>query len=93
VNKPHYYSAGLNFYNFPYAFGLLFGKGLYAQYLKKPETFVQKYQDLLRETTKTSVELCAQALDIDITQPDFWRDSMNEVKKDMDEVIRLMHLK
>src|SRR5690606_15827499 len=35
--KGHYYSAGLNYYNFPYAFGLLFGKGLYAQYLKDKE--------------------------------------------------------
>ncbi len=26
--KPHYYSSGLSFYNFPYAFGLLFATGL-----------------------------------------------------------------
>ena len=26
--KPHYYSTGISFYNFPYAFGLLFGTGL-----------------------------------------------------------------
>ena len=32
--KPHYYSAGLSFYNFPYAFGLLFATGLYAIYQK-----------------------------------------------------------
>ncbi|RKX81674.1 MAG: oligoendopeptidase F, partial [Spirochaetes bacterium] len=31
--KPHYYYADFNFYNFPYAFGLLFAKGLYAEYL------------------------------------------------------------
>ena len=90
VNKPHYYSAGLNFYNFPYAFGLLFGKGLYAQYLKDPKGFVPKYQALLRETTKASVEACAKALHIDVTKPDFWRDSMNEIKKDIEEVKRLM---
>ncbi|MCX6054619.1 MAG: hypothetical protein NTZ74_06875 [Chloroflexi bacterium] len=30
--KPHYYFAGLSFYNFPYAFGLLFATGLYAIY-------------------------------------------------------------
>src|SRR5690606_26605811 len=43
--KGHYYSAGLNYYNFPYAVGLLFGKGLYAQYLKNKESFLQKYAD------------------------------------------------
>ena len=31
--KSHYYSSGLSFYNFPYAFGNLFAQGLYAAYL------------------------------------------------------------
>ncbi len=33
--KPHYYRAGLSFYNFPYAFGLLFATGLYAIYKRE----------------------------------------------------------
>lgn len=37
--KPHYYDAEYNYYNFPYAFGLLFAKGLYAEYLKKEKLF------------------------------------------------------
>lgn len=88
--KGHYYSAGLNFYNFPYAFGLLFGKGLYAQYLKDPDLFVKNYDDLLSLTTKTSVEVCAKSMAIDVTKKDFWIDSLNQVKKDIDEVIELM---
>lgn len=89
--KGHYYSAGLNFYNFPYAFGLLFGKGLYAQYLKDQKTFLKNYDELLALTTKTSVEACAQSMGIDVTKKDFWIDSLNEVKKDIDEVISLMN--
>jgi pepF/M3 family oligoendopeptidase len=88
--KGHYYSAGLNFYNFPYAFGLLFGKGLYAQYLKDPKKFLTSYDDLLALTTKTSVEACANSMGIDVTKKDFWIDSLNQVKKDIDEVIELM---
>jgi pepF/M3 family oligoendopeptidase len=90
INKPHYYSAGLNFYNFPYAFGLLFGKGLYAQYLKDKKGFVSKYKDLLSLTTKASVEDCAKSMGIDVTSKDFWYDSLNEIKKDIDEVIELL---
>jgi len=90
--KGHYYSAGLNFYNFPYAFGLLFGKGLYAQYLKDPNTFLKNYDDLLALTTKTSVEECAKSMGIDVTKKDFWIDSLNQVKKDIDEVIKLMKI-
>ena len=37
--KPHYYSAGLSFYNWPYAFGLLFAKGLYGIYQKEGKLF------------------------------------------------------
>lgn len=33
--KPHYYMSGLSFYNYPYAFGLLFGTGLYAIYKER----------------------------------------------------------
>ncbi len=90
--KGHYYSAGLNFYNFPYAFGLLFGKGLYAQYLKNPKSFLASYDDLLELTTKTSVEACASSMHIDVTKKDFWIDSLEQVKKDIDEVIELFQI-
>ncbi len=90
LNKGHYYSAGLNFYNFPYAFGLLFGKGLYAVYMKDKESFLNSYDELLSLTTKTSVEDVAKSMDIDVTSKEFWLDSLNEVKKDIDEVIELL---
>ncbi|HBY65077.1 MAG TPA: oligoendopeptidase F, partial [Acholeplasmataceae bacterium] len=93
LNKGHYYSAGLNFYNFPYAFGLLFGKGLYAQYLKNPSTFLKSYDDLLSLTTKTSVEEVAKSMGIDVTKKEFWLESLSEVKKDIDEVCSLFLIK
>ena len=45
--KSHYYSAGLSYYNFPYAFGGLFSRGLYAKYLEEGESFLPKYRELL----------------------------------------------
>lgn len=86
LNKGHYYSAGLNFYNFPYAFGLLFGKGLYATYLKDKTKFIENYDKLLALTTKTSVEEVAKSMDIDVTSKAFWISSLEQVKKDIDEV-------
>ena len=87
--KGHYYSAGLNFYNFPYAFGLLFGKGLYAQYKKNPTSFIQRYDDLLAMTTKATVEEVAATMAIDVTQKDFWMESLNLIGEDIREVIQL----
>ena len=39
--KSHYYNAEYNFYNFPYAFGLLFGKGVFAKYLEQGPAFAE----------------------------------------------------
>lgn len=88
--KPHYYSAGLNFYNFPYAFGLLFGKGLFAMYKKDPNVFTKDYETLLAYTTKADVEDVAKTMNIDVTKQDFWKASLKMVEKDILEVIRLL---
>lgn len=90
LNKGHYYSSGLSFYNFPYAFGLLFGKGLYAQYLENPSDFIANYDKLLALTTKASVEDVAKSMNIDVTNKDFWVSSLNLIKKDIDEVVKLL---
>ena len=89
--KGHYYSAGLNYYNFPYAFGLLFAKGLYAQYLKEPDRFLKRYDTLLALTTKEQAEEVARSMNIDITKPEFWTNSLSIIKKDIDEVISLFN--
>lgn len=75
--KSHYYSAGLNYYNFPYAFGGLFSRGLYAKYLEEGEAFLPKYRKLLTATTVNTVEDVAQIAGIDLTNPDFWRASLD----------------
>jgi len=82
--KPHYYSGGLSFYNWPYAFGLLFAKGLYGIYQQEGPKFADKYDDLLRATGKMSVEDVAKLANIDITNQDFWRTSLEVIKEDIE---------
>lgn len=89
LNKTHYYSAGRNFYNFPYAFGLLFSKGLYAEYLKRGEGFVAEYDKLLASTGKSTVKDIALTMGIDITKPDFFRASLEIVKEDIKKFLSL----
>ena len=90
--KPHYYSTGLSFYNFPYAFGGLFSKGLYAIYQEKPEGFVEKYQELLRATTVSSVEDTAKVLGVDVSTPEFWKKALAEVAESIEAFIALTPL-
>lgn len=89
VNKSHYYSEGLSFYNFPYAFGGLFAKGLYAKYLAEGEAFLPKYRALLRATTVSTVEDVAQVAEIDLTRPEFWRESLAGIAENIDEFLEM----
>jgi pepF/M3 family oligoendopeptidase len=88
--KGHYYSLGFNYYNFPYAFGLLYGKGLYSIYLKDKKPFIDKYDKMLYATTHKSAEDVALEMGIDITSKAFWAESLQQIKQDIEEVISLM---
>lgn len=87
--KPHYYSAGFSYYNYPYSFGGLFSRGLYAIYRENPNGFVEKYQELLRATTINTCEDVAKVMDIDLTKKDFWLKSLESIKVQIDEFIEL----
>ncbi|SHJ99096.1 oligoendopeptidase, pepF/M3 family [Anaerobranca californiensis DSM 14826] len=89
VNKPHYYYAGRNFYNFPYAFGLLFAKGIYAQYLKEGKDFVPKYDQLLAVTGKMNIKDVGAVIGIDVTSKEFWKSSLDLIIKDIEDFIKL----
>lgn len=89
VCKSHYYSSGLSFYNFPYAFGGLFARGLYARYLEEGEAFLPAYRKLLRATAVSDVEDVAGIAGIDLTQPEFWDKSLAMVAKDIDTFLAL----
>ena len=74
--KPHYYSSGLSFYNYPYAFGLLFATGLYAIYKQRGAEFVEDYRNLLAATGEETAAKLAKRFGIDITKRRFWDDSL-----------------
>lgn len=89
--KPHYYDAEYNYYNFPYAYGLLFAKGLYAEYLKRGADFAQDYEKLLSITGKNNLSDVAKVMGIDISNKEFWKNSLKTIEEDIEEFIRLSH--
>ena len=82
VCKGHYY--GPTFYNFPYAFGGLFARGLYAQYEKEGQSFIPKYTKLLHTTPVATAENVAKVADIDLTDKDFWRGALQTIADQID---------
>jgi len=79
--KPHYYSADLSFYNFPYTFGLLFATGLYAIYQQRGTAFIPEYTALLASTGLGTAAELANRFGIDIREKAFWSNSLNVISQ------------
>ncbi len=88
ICKGHYY--GPTFYNFPYAFGGLFARGLYAQYEKEGASFVPKYKKLLYATPVATAEDVAKVAGIDLTDKEFWRSALQTVANQIDAFCELV---
>lgn len=89
-SKLHFFIDDVPFYNFPYTFGFLFSQGIYAEYLKNPNGFEDKYIALLRDTGSMKVEeLAMNHLGVDLTKPAFWEAGIQLMEKDAKEFIHL----
>ncbi len=88
--KGHYYSGGLSFYNYPYAFGGLFARGLYAKYKNEGAPFVYTYKAMLKATSITDVEECALIAGVDLTDVSFWRAGLKSIADRIDEFCELV---
>jgi pepF/M3 family oligoendopeptidase len=73
---PQNFMAHISFYNFPYAFGLLFSLGLYAQYQQRGNAFIPEFESLLARTGELMpIELAVQ-FGINLRDPSFWKASL-----------------
>ena len=87
--KPHYYAHTYNFYNFPYAFGLLFGLGVYAIYQKEGQAFIPRYKELLRSTGEGKAADLAARYGIDLRSKQFWAESIKVLEAQVDRYCAL----
>jgi oligoendopeptidase F len=80
--KPHYYTP---FYNWPYTFGLLFGIGLYAQYVEDPDRFRAGYDDLLSTTGMADASTLTARFGFDVRSAEFWGSSLAVIGRHIDD--------
>lgn len=81
--KGHYFRTDLSFYNYPYAFGLLFATALYGAYRARPEGFPQRYAKLLAMTGRADALAVTAAAGYDIEDAVFWQDAISVVEDDV----------
>jgi oligoendopeptidase F len=89
-SKLHFYISGVPFYNFPYTFGFLFSTGIYVRALNEGTSFADKYDALLQDTGSMPVEeLAMKHLNVDLTEPGFWKEAVAYCVKDVEEFLEL----
>ncbi len=88
--KGHYYIPSLSYYNFPYAFGQLFGLGLYERYRQEGQGFASTYRELLASTGSASAVEVTRKAGFDIEKRDFWDTSLSIFARQVDEFERLV---
>ena len=89
INKSHYYSVGLHYYNFPYAFGLLFGLGVFQKYQQEGASFLPAYDALLSRCGSDTVANVAASVGIDVHRVDYWRGALQVLRAEIDEFVTL----
>ncbi|MBA3313460.1 MAG: M3 family oligoendopeptidase [Planctomycetota bacterium] len=90
VSKLHFYITHVPFYNFPYTFGYLLSLGLYGLAKQGAKDFPRQYREFLRGTGRMTAEDAVRtAFGHDLTQPDFWQTSMDEIEHRVSKFVEL----
>ncbi|RUT29074.1 M3 family oligoendopeptidase [Paenibacillus zeisoli] len=90
ASKLHFYITDVPFYNFPYTFGYLFSTGIFARAQREGDSFAEKYDALLQDTGRMTVEdLAKKHLNVDLTQPDFWQEAVSLAVADVEQFLEM----
>jgi oligoendopeptidase F len=87
ASKLHFYITGVTFYNFPYTFGYLLSRGLYAIFKKEGTAFLPSYEELLRRAgSDTSENVVRQTVGRDLENTDFWADAIRGLEEPLQQL-------
>jgi len=91
ASKLHFYITGTTFYNFPYTFGFLLSRGLFALFQQDGEAFLPRYEEFLRLTgSDTAENLARRSLDCDLESPQFWAGAIQTLETPLLELEKLL---
>lgn len=87
ASKLHFYITDTTFYNFPYTFGYLLSRGLFAQYEKEGPDFLPRYEQYLRMTgSDTAENVVRQTIGLELAEPGFWSEAIRGLEGVLDQL-------
>jgi oligoendopeptidase F len=91
ASKLHFYITGVTFYNFPYTYGFLLSRGLFAQFKQEGPDFLPRYEDFLRRTGQDMAEGVARdSMGLDLTSPEFWMGAIDTLQEPVKQLESLL---
>ena len=91
ASKLHFYITGITFYNFPYTFGYLLSRGLYAMFRTEGDSFLPKYEEFLRRAgSDTAEKVVRQTVGRNIEDAEFWTEAIRSLEEPLGQLQRLL---
>jgi oligoendopeptidase F len=91
ASKLHFYITGMTFYNFPYTFGFLLSRGLFAMFKTQGAEFLPKYEEFLRLTgSDTPENIARQTINRDLESSEFWTDAIRSLEEQLNQLESLL---
>ncbi|RKX32703.1 MAG: hypothetical protein DRP71_11630 [Verrucomicrobia bacterium] len=91
ASKLHFYITERSFYNFPYTFGFLLSRKLFARYQAEGSSFLQHYKAFLRGTsTRDADSLILDVLHEDPGDPAFWMSAIDSLREPFEAYRKLI---
>ncbi len=91
ASKLHFYITGVTFYNFPYTFGYLLSRGLFAIFKQEGKDFLPKYEKFLRLTgSDTAENVARKSIGEDLESPEFWAQSIRTLEEPLGDLKKLL---
>jgi oligoendopeptidase F len=91
ASKLHFYITGITFYNFPYTFGFLLSRALYAIFKKDGADFLRNYEEFLQLTgSDTAENVVRRTLGKNLEHPEFWSQAIRSLEEPLHRLEALL---
>lgn len=91
ASKLHFYITGVTFYNFPYTFGFLLSRGLFAMFKKEGAGFLTEYENFLRLAgSNTAENVARRSIGCDLESPGFWVEVIRSLEEPLGQLEALL---
>jgi oligoendopeptidase F len=91
ASKLHFYISGITFYNFPYTFGFLLSRALYAMFNANGSEFLSQYEQFLRLAgSDTAENVVKRTLGRDLETPEFWNEAIQSLERPLSRLEALL---